>query len=181
MSDNESKALTQAEPEGLPAIAATDMDMARALVASGFFPTIKSASQALVKIQAGRELGFGPVASMMGIHVIEAGEGDKRRVSITLSANMLANLVRASGRDNFSVKEHTDEICSIDFYRVSGEEQEHFGTSIFTIADAKRAGLTERTGSLWNKYPKNMLFATAMKKRAKWWRRTRLRASPCAS
>src|SRR3990167_5066303 len=106
MSDND-KALAQAEPEGLPAIAPTDMDMARALVASGFFPTIKSASQALVKIQAGRELSFGPVASMMGIHVIQTRE----RTSIQLSANMLANLVRRSGTYDLDVLEHDEEHC----------------------------------------------------------------------
>ena len=158
MSDNESKELTQAEPEGMPAIAPTDMDMARALVASGFFPTIKSASQALVKIQAGRELGFGPVASMMGIHVIQTRE----RTSIQLSANMLANLVRRSGTYDFDVLEHDEEHCVIRFLR-GGHA---IGESRFTMTDAKRAGLAER--DVWKAYPKNMLYAAAMRNGAKW-------------
>ena len=157
MSDND-KALTQAEPEGMPAIAPTDMDMARALVASGFFPTIKSASQALVKIQAGRELGFGPVASMMGIHVIQTRE----RTSIQLSANMLANLVRRSGTYDFDVLEHDEKHCAIRFLRAGRA----IGESRFTMDDAKRAGLAER--DVWKAYPKNMLYAAAMRNGAKW-------------
>jgi len=159
MTDNdESKALTQADAKRVPDIAATDMDMAQALVASGFFPTIKSASQALVKIQAGRELGFGAVASMMGIHVIQTGT----QTSIQLSANMLANLVRRSGLYDFEVLEHDDEHCAIRFTR-SGRA---IGESRFTMTDAKRAGLAERP--VWKQYPKNMLYAAAMRNGAKW-------------
>ena len=36
---------------------------------SGFFSDVKSASQAIVKMLAGAELGFGPIASMSGVYV----------------------------------------------------------------------------------------------------------------
>lgn len=139
----------------------SDGEMARALVASGFFPNIKSASQALVKVQAGRELGFGPVASMMGIHVWTQGQGENRRVSIQLSANMIGNLVRRGGYD-FEVRQHTDEACTIAFFKAA----RHIGTSTFTLADAQRGGLA--TKDVWKSYPRNMLFAAALRNGAKW-------------
>ena len=161
MNGGESKALAQAqaEPEGLPAIAPTDMDMAKALVASGFFPNVATASQALVKIQLGRELGFGPVAAMMGIHVWQDKHG---RPSIQLSANLIANLVRRHSRYDFTVLEHDEKVCAIAFTR----DGKPIGESRFTLDDAKRAGLT--TKDSWLHYPKNMLYAAAMRNGAKW-------------
>jgi len=136
----------------------TDADMARALVASGFFPTIKTASQAIVKIQAGKELGFGPVASMMGIHVFET----KGRVNVQLSANMVANLIRRSGRYDFRVTQLSDTECRIRFYR----DRQEIGESQFNQEDAERAGLW--TKDVWQHHPRNMLFNRAMTNGAKW-------------
>ena len=160
MSDNdESKALTQADAKRVPDIAATDMDMAKALVASGFFPNVATASQALVKIQLGRELGFGPVAAMMGVHVWQDKHG---RPSIQLSANLIANLIRRHARYDFRVLEHDEKVCAIGFTR----DSQPIGESRFSIDDAKRAGLT--TKDIWLHYPKNMLYAAAMRNGAKW-------------
>lgn len=157
MTNENNKALATTVEEPL-AIAPSDMDMARALVASGFFPSVKSASQALVKIQAGKELGFGAVASMMGIHIIQT----QSQTSVQLSANMLANLVRRHGAYDFEVIEHDDDHCAIRFTRGARA----IGESRFSMADAKRAGLAER--EVWKKFPKNMLYAAAMRNGAKW-------------
>jgi hypothetical protein len=46
------------------------MTLARAFAESGYFADARGWAQAVVKIQAGRELGFGPMASMTGIHVV---------------------------------------------------------------------------------------------------------------
>lgn len=139
-----------------------DGNMAAVLVASGFFPTISSASQAIVKIQAGKELGFGPVASMMGIHIIETGQGERRKVNVQLSANMVANLVRRGGYD-FRIVAHDADECRLTFYR----RGDLLGESAFSMADAQRAGLV-RDGSPWKSHPRNMLFAAAMRNGAKW-------------
>ena len=41
------------------------------LVKSGFFKDTKDQAQAIVKMLYGGELGFGPIASMMGVYVVE--------------------------------------------------------------------------------------------------------------
>lgn len=124
-------------------------DIGQVFVQSGYFKDAKDASQAIVKVLYGRELGFSPVVSMMGIHIVE-GKPE-------LSANILATLVKQSGRYNYRVTAHTNEECVIEF----SEGGESVGASAFSMEDAKRAGLV-RPGSGWAKYPKAMLFARAM-------------------
>ena len=60
------------------------------LAQSGFFQDSKGAAQAVTKMMAGAEIGFGPIASMTGINVIQG------RVSI--SANLMAAAIKRSGR-----------------------------------------------------------------------------------
>ena len=47
------------------------LQLGEVLAKSGFFSDAKQASQAVVKVLAGRELGFGPVASMVGVNIIQ--------------------------------------------------------------------------------------------------------------
>lgn len=118
---------------------------------SGMFADVKSAAQAIVKIQAGAEMGIPPFASMTGIHIIQGKP--------TVGANLLAARVKGSGKYNYVVKEHTEKVCSLDFL----ESDVLIGNSTFTLEDAKKAG----TKNL-DKYPKNMLFARAMSNGVKW-------------
>ena len=122
---------------------------------SRLFPDITRASQAVVKILAGRELGIGPFAAMSDIHLVDG--------SPVVGARILAALVRQSKVYDYQVVEWTNERCSIDFYR-HGEKLEP--TVTFTDDDAKRAGLDKpnRDGSPSNhiKFPRNMKFARAM-------------------
>ncbi len=122
------------------------------LARSGFFADSKGAAQAVAKILAGRELSIGPIAAMTGIHVING--------RIALSANVLASLVKRSGKYNYRVREHTDTVCKIEFF----EGAESVGFSEFTITDAKRA----QTKNL-DKFPRNMLFARAMSNGVRWY------------
>jgi hypothetical protein len=124
-------------------------DLGKVFLASGFFKDIKDSAQAIVKIMYGRELGFSPVTSIMGIHIIE-GKPE-------LSANILASLVKSSGRYNYRVTVNTNEDCCIEF----SEGGTVIGESRFSIQDAQRAGIA-RQGSGWTKYPKAMCFARAM-------------------
>lgn len=112
---------------------------------SGLFADVKNAAQAAVRIMAGQEIGIPPFAALSGIHIIQGKP--------TIGAGLMASRVKGSGKYDYKVKEHTDKICSIDFYQGS----EMIGTSTFTIDDAKKAG----TKNL-DKYPKNMLFARAL-------------------
>lgn len=116
--------------------------------ASGYFKDAPDQAKAVVKILYGRELGFSPVASMMGIHIIEGKPA--------LSSNLMAAMVKRSGRYDYRVTQNDDKECVLTFT----EKGEVSGTSSFSMADAKRAGCD--TKSTWAKYPRNMMFARAL-------------------
>lgn len=130
------------------------MTLGATLARSGYFQDARDAAQAVVKILAGQELGFGPVASMTGIYIVKG--------KVSLSANLIAASVKR-GKYNYRVMELTDLVCKIDFY----EGKEKIGESAFTMEDAKSAGLTSSDN--YKKFPRNMLFARAMSNGAKWY------------
>src|SRR5262249_48182867 len=101
------------------------ISLGQILADSGFFPDTPAAAQAVVKVLAGRELGFGPVASMSGIFTIKG--------RVTLSANLIAAAIRRSGRYDYRITQHNDQVCTIEFL-MAGQV---IGTSTFTIDDAK--------------------------------------------
>jgi hypothetical protein len=126
---------------------------------SGMFPDLKSEAQAIVKIQAGAELGIEPFASMTGIDIVQG----KPRIN----ANLQAGLIKGSKRYDFKTIEHTDQVCVLEFYGSRGGEVWHMlGRSEFTMKEAQQAGLTHKDN--WKKHPKNMLFARALSNGAKW-------------
>ena len=125
------------------------------LAASGFFADSKEGAQAAVKVMAGQELGFGPIASMTGIYIVKG--------RVTLSANLMAAAIKRHPAYTFRVKEHTAEVCTIDFL----EDGEVIGTSSFSMDDAKAAGLA--SSETYKKFPKNMLYARALSNGAKWY------------
>lgn len=130
------------------------MTLGKVLAQSGYFADSREAAQAVVKVLAGQELGFGPIASMTGVNIIKG--------KVSLSANLIAAAIKRSGRYNYRVVTLTDEACRIDFY----EAGERIGTSEFTMADAREAGLG---GDNWKKFKRNMLFARAISNGAKWY------------
>ncbi len=132
---------------------ADTMQLGKVLADSGFFQDSRQAAQAVVKVLAGRELGFGPVASMTGINIISG--------RVSLSANMIAAAVKRSGRYDYRVVELTDEACRIDFYE---KGRDRIGSSSFSRIDAVKAGTKNM-----DKFPRNMLFARAMSNGAKWY------------
>lgn len=128
--------------------------LATAMARSGYFKDARDVAQAAVKILAGRELGFGPVASMTGIYVVEG--------KVTLSANLIGAAIKRSGRYDFRAREVTAKRVEIAFF----DRGEAIGTSEFTFEEAVGAGLS--TKDVWKKYPRNMLFARALSNGAKW-------------
>jgi hypothetical protein len=119
---------------------------------SGMFSDIKSAQQAVVKIMAGAEMGISPFAAMSGIHIIQGKP--------TIGAGLMAARVKGFGKYDYKVLEHSDKICSIEYFQGSNS----LGVSTFTIEDAKKAG----TKNI-DRFPKNMLFARAMSNGVKWY------------
>jgi len=128
---------------------------AMAMSKSGFFQDSKDASQAIVKILAGQELGFGPFASMTGVNIIQNKP--------VLAANLMAAAVKRTGKYNYRVIELTDIACELAFFE-SGKE---VGRSKFTMEDAKLALLDQKDN--WKKYKRNMLFARALSNGQKWY------------
>ena len=150
---NEQTAVVVAAPA-----AEAEVDLFRlgeVLAQSGYFQDARQAAQAIVKVMAGRELGFGPIASMTGIHIIQGRPA--------IGADLMAKAVKRSGRYNYRVTELTDEACSIEFFEKSAEAWQPIGTSRFTKADATKA----KTKNL-DAFPRNMLFARAMSNGVKW-------------
>lgn len=130
-------------------------DVAKTLVQSGFFQDTKSVSQAIVKILAGREIGIGAFASMRGVNIIKGNP--------SYNANIMASMVKGSGRYNYRVVTLDDTKCELLFREKVDGHWEDVGSSIFTIADARKAG----TQNI-DKFPRNMLFARALSNGVKW-------------
>jgi len=125
---------------------------ATAMARSGYFQDAKDAAQAIVKILAGQEMGFGPFASMTGVYIISGRPA--------IGANLMAAAVKRSGRYDYRVTEMTDKACEICFY----QDGKPVGVSTFTAEDAKKAG----TKNL-DKFARNMLFARAISNGVRWY------------
>ena len=133
-------------------------NMAKAFVSSGMFTDTKQISQAIVKIQAGKELGLPPVYSMQNINLI--------RGRLTSSANVMAMLIKSSEKYTYKIKGHDDNQCSIDFFELDKDKWAFIGNSTFTMEDAKRADLV-KPDSGWMKFPRAMLFSRAISQGAR--------------
>jgi hypothetical protein len=127
-------------------------EIAHHLVRSGFFRDAASVSQGVVKVMYGRELGVGPVTSMMGIHIVEGKPA--------LSSNLVGARIKSSEKYDYRVRERTDQLCRLEFFERIGGKMESLGFAEFSIEDARRAKLAEK--GVWKSYPKSMLFSRAM-------------------
>ena len=110
------------------------MTLGETLAKSGFFSDTKSAAQAVVKILAGRELGFGPIASMTGINIIKS--------QVAIGGNLMAASVKRDSRYDYKVVELTEQRCELAFFE-SGRE---IGRSILR----HRTHNAPRSASWWH-------------------------------
>ena len=137
-------------------------DLARVgevFVKSGFFADTRDAAQAIVKVMAGQELGFAPIASMTGVYIVKG--------KVSLSANLIAAAVKRSGRYTFRVRKHDATVCEIEFFECDKlGNKESIGFSSFSIEEARAAKLTD--SATWKNFPRNMLYARAISNGAKW-------------
>ena len=123
---------------------------------SGAFADTRSAAMAIVKILAGRELGFPAVASVVGIHIVEGKP--------VIGSHLLAAAIRSSGRYDFEILEHTDQVCRLRFKRKLGDNWKDLEpVECLTLEEAVSKGWTVtgagKSKPTWKKTPKNMLFA----------------------
>ena len=130
------------------------------LALSGYFETAQArdvaVAQMCVKVMAGRELGFGPFASVNGIHVIKGKPA--------VSANLMAAAVKANPRYDYRVRQMDNEAARIEFFEIVDGKRESLGISEFTRADAKAAGTQNM-----DRFGRNMMFARAMSNGVKWY------------
>lgn len=139
------------------------------LAKSNFFSDAKDAAQCGVKVLAGLELGIPAFAAMTGIHIIKGKP--------SLSANVMAAIVKRSGKYNYKVFTLTKQLCQIEFLEKDVSGWQPIGTSEMSLADAKHANLdkewdkdsgTWKEKYNWKTYPQNMLFARAMSNGVRW-------------
>lgn len=159
-------ALARSNGTGLSLAAAGELadtqQLGKLLAQSGFFADAKEMSQAVVKVLAGKELGIAAIASMTGIFIVKG--------KITLSANLMAAVVKRSRRYDYRIKRLDDKNCTLFFYEkaIDGSKFELIGESEFTWEQATAANLPN-SNPTWKAYPRNMLFARAMSNGAKWY------------
>lgn len=138
----------------------TTNEIGNILAKSGYFQDAKDASQAIVKVLAGRELGLGPIASMTGVYIVKGRPA--------LSANLLAGVLKRSGKYNYRVltaPADRAKVCEIAFFeRDDNNKMTEIGRSVFSLEDAKRAGTQNM-----DRFPANMLFARAMTNGIRWY------------
>ncbi len=132
------------------------MFMGKAMAASGFFKDSRRASQAIVKILLGREMGIGPASAVVGLHVFDG--------KVVISAGLMASMIKRSERYDYKVQHLSERGCIIEFF----ENGQSVGLSEFNVEDAQRAKLWGKQGP-WTQYPRNMLYARAMSNGAKWY------------
>lgn len=129
-------------------------EVAGVFIESGSFNDVKQAAQAMVKIMAGQELGFSPIVSMTNIHFFNG--------KVSIGSNLMASLIKDSGKYEYKITEHTNEVCSIQFYQRIKDELKSLGVPVrYTIQDANKAGLTGK--DVWKKYASDMLFAACIR------------------
>jgi len=127
-------------------------DLANLLASSGYFSDAKEQAKAAAKILAGAEMGFGPMASMSGVHIVQGKP--------QIGSNLFAAAIKHSDKYDYQVAQLDGQTCVLEFF----EGGQHVGSSKFTAEEAQRAGVQNM-----QKYPKNMLFARAISNGCKWY------------
>lgn len=124
-------------------------------VRSGYFTDVKEGAQAIVKIMAGKEMGIGPFEAMQGLYIVKG--------KLAMSSNLIAARIKKSGRYDYRIVKHTEELCELVFFEGGTE----IGRSSFSLKDAEKAGLLNN--ETWRKYARNLLFARALTNGARWY------------
>lgn len=132
----------------------TVLELGKAFAASGMWQEATDPGVAAVKIIAGSELGLTPVAAMNGIDIIPGrqGRGPRMRPNADVQA-----LLAARAGFTYRPLEHDDTHCILEWF----ENGVSIGTSEFTVAAARKAGLV-RDGGAWNAWGMNMSLARAV-------------------
>lgn len=123
------------------------------LAKSQLYTNIKTKEQAAVVIAKARSFGLCPTVVADNLFFV----GGKP----SLSAGLMATLVKRSGKYDYRVTEKTDKKCVLAFFEIlPGGTREKIGVETFTLEMANRAGLA--AGVNWKKFPEAMLFSRCL-------------------
>ena len=93
--------------------------LANHLAKSLMFKDAEDGYKALAKLMFGRDLGLSATAAMTGIHIVEG----KPEIGSNIHATMVNTFVNQFGeRYQYTVVEHTNDVCRIKFYRGDGDK-----------------------------------------------------------
>ena len=115
-----------------------------------------NAVQAAMIVQAGSELGYGPVASLNCFYIVS--------YKVTPLGQTMAAMIKKSGKYTYKVIKSDEEVAEITFMEKAGDDWQELATVSFSRADASKAQLG---GNSWDKYPSNMLFWRCLSKGAR--------------
>jgi hypothetical protein len=124
--------------------------LAKIVVESVVIPDVRNLGQAVLKILAGGEMGFGAFASLTDIHIVNGKP--------VLGAKLMAAAIRRSPLYDYQILRLDAGGCELEFFRAGRS----LGTVLHTEEDARRAGLLTKDN--WKKHPDDMHFARAISK-----------------
>jgi hypothetical protein len=134
------------------------------MFASGMFKDLKSVQQAMVKLLAGAELGYGPFQSLRAFHVIEGKPVETSgeitaRIKRSGKYRMESYFVNAVGDklDPIRTKASETHGCVVLISEKRDSEWFALEPTVFTKDDAATAGLLGK--DVWRKYLRDMLFS----------------------
>jgi hypothetical protein len=137
-------------------------DFAKWAVESRKFKNIRSPQTAMILIQFGRELGFGPATSLQAVYEVNG--------TPALKANTIAARIKEvpwpqdsrKSRYDYRVIERTATVCVLEFFERNDEGvMESRGRIDYTLADAKLSKDYDRNPN-YKTRPKNMLFSRCL-------------------
>lgn len=79
--------------------------------------------------------------------------------ALEMSVHLMSSLIRSKGHSLSKDPKSNDTLCILHGKRADNQSTWH---ASFSLADAKRAGLLDKKGYMWVKYPQRMLYARAL-------------------
>lgn len=128
------------------------MAIARQIAATEFVPeSYRGNPEAVIAaILTGRELGIGPMQSLRDIHMVDGRPA------------FAATLMLAKMRQGGVVLLETESTTERAWIKARRSDSGEVAEFEFTIEEAKQAGLLDKRGQSWKRYPKDMLWARAV-------------------
>ncbi len=124
-------------------------EVARLFAGSSTFKGVSNPATAFALMLVGRDLGLSMTKALTDVTMIQGKP--------TLSASLMAGMIKASGKYRLIKKKHDENECIIEVRERVDGKWEVLGESSFSIKDAERAVLLKN--DVWKKFPRNMVWS----------------------